>query len=493
MSRLSRKKWLKTGLAVGIIGLVAALACGAAPAKEKAKAKTNEKKGAGLLTPKTYDPRVSLAPLVEAVSPAVVNIRTSAKARRMPGVFGPNDLFEWFFGPRSPGRRPGPRPNNDRMQRSLGSGFIIDAKGLVVTNHHVIAGADEIEIQLADDRTFKAEVVGSDERTDLALLRLPDAKHLPTVPMGDSTALRVGDHVVAIGNPFGLDHTVTSGIVSAKERIIGPGVYEDFIQTDASINPGNSGGPLFNLAGEVVGINTAIAPQGQGIGFAIPSNLATGIIDSLSASGKVVRGWLGIVFQEADEDLAKAFKTNNKGGAIVSNVTPGSPAEKGGIRSGDIIIAINGKKLKQARRQLPVLVAGLKPDKTATVSVIRDGKTRHLKIKIGTMPGEDALASDETKGEQVKTRLGFVVEDLDDQTKRQLNAEKIQGVVVTRVEPDSNAAKVLQRGYVIVEVNRERVSNVAEFVAKTRKVRGGDDLLLLVYVRGGWQYVTFRL
>ena len=315
--------WANTLMIVGLLGFLPAMACGATPANSKEKKE-------GPLNPINYDPRVSLSPLVEKVSDAVVNIRTTAKVQRGRNLHGSSDLFEFFFGPGNRGRRGHNRPE-ERVQQSLGSGFLVDASGLVVTNNHVIQGSDEVEVQLSDDRTFKAEIVGTDERTDLALLRIPNAKNLPYVNLGDSDKLKVGDHVVAIGNPFGLDHTVTSGIVSAKERAIGTGGgYDDFIQTDASINPGNSGGPLFDLKGKVVGINTAINPQGQGIGFAIPSNLARDIVDSLSSTGKVVRGWLGVLFQEADEKLAAAFKLKSKGGAVVSNVTAGSPAEKRG-------------------------------------------------------------------------------------------------------------------------------------------------------------------
>ncbi len=480
-----RIHWLKTGLMLVVVVLTAAVACGAAPAKGKGKAG----KAGTPLNPTTYDPRLSLAPLVEKVAPAVVNIRTTAKARRMPGHF---DLFEWFFGPRGPGGRPTPRPERP-MQHSLGSGFIIDKTGLVVTNHHVVGTADEIEVQLADDRKFKATLVGSDERTDVALLRLENAKGLPTVPLGDSDSLRVGDHVVAIGNPFGLDHTVTSGIVSAKERVIGAGPYDDFIQTDASINPGNSGGPLFNLKGEVVGINTAIAPQGQGIGFAIPSNMAQSIIDALGETGKVVRGWLGIGFQELTDKLSKVFGTKKNEGVITTNVIPESPAAKGGMEKGDVIVAINGKKLREGR-QLRALVAKLKPGSTASIKVIRDGKPRTLKIKIGEMPEElGGATSAQPPAQKEKTELGFDVQDLDARSKQRLRAEDVDGVLVTRVNSASPAAGVLRAGDIIAEVNRDKVRNVGEFKNKTKDAKSGDDLLLLVYRRSGWSYLVFRL
>jgi serine protease Do len=479
---------IKTGIIVAVIAIAAAVACGAAPVKEGGKGK-----GEGApLNPTTYDPRISLAPLVEKVSPAVVNVRTTAQVRRMPGFFFPDDLFEWFFGPRGPSPQPRHQPDSDQVQKSLGSGFIIDKSGLVVTNHHVVNGADQIEVQLSDDKIFQAELVGSDERTDVALLRLKDAKNLPTVPWGDSDKLRVGDHVVAIGNPFSLGHTVTSGIVSAKERVIGAGPYDDFIQTDASINPGNSGGPLFNLSGEVVGINTAIAPQGQGIGFAIPSNMALHVIDSLSQSGSVVRGWLGIAFQPLDEKLSKAFGIEDTGGAVVANVTPGSPADKGGMRSGDVMVEVNGQKLKNGR-QLPSLIAKLKPGKIASIKVIRNKKNKALKVEIGQMPGEEKAPAVSPSTEESKTKLGFNVQDLDELTKKRLRAEDIEGVLVSGVDSGSSAAGVLTRGDIIVEVNRERIHNVSEFETKTKQLKSGDDLLLKIYRQGGWAYLVLRL
>ncbi|MCP4605014.1 MAG: DegQ family serine endoprotease [Proteobacteria bacterium] len=488
MINATKKTWMRTGFMMIAVMLAAAVACGAAPVKGKG----GGKKSKAPLTPTTYDPRVSLAPLVEKVSESVVNIRTTSKMRQMPGMFNPGDLFEWFFGPRGHGQGPAPRPNPGHKQRSLGSGFIVDKSGLVVTNHHVVHGADEIEVQLSDDRTFTAELVGSDQRTDVAVLRLLDAKSLPTVRLGDSDKLKVGDHVVAIGNPFGLDHTVTSGIVSAKERVIGAGPYDDFIQTDASINPGNSGGPLFNLAGEVVGINTAIAPQGQGIGFAIPANMALTVIDALSQTGKVVRGWLGISFQTMDEKLAKAFGTKDKAGAVVAYVTSGSPADQGGMQSGDVIVEVNGKKLKEAR-QLPSLVAKLKPGKTASINVIRDGKPKKLKIKIGQLPDDLAGHSARPKAKKGKTELGFEVQSLDGRMKKRLGAENIDGVVVTGVNPGSTAARVLRSGDIIAEVNRDKVRNIAEFEAKIKGIGSGDDLLLLIFRRGAWQYSVLRL
>ncbi len=492
MKHRSSKCLASTALMAMAVAIVAAVACGAAPAKEKGSAKV--KKSNAPMAPMAYDPRVSLAPLVEKVSPAVVNISTTSKPMGGGGMFpfGPDNMFEWFFGPGGPRGRQMPGPKALPRPQSLGSGFIINSNGLVVTNNHVIRRADEIEVQLSDERKYKAEIVGSDERTDVALLRIKDAKNLPSVSFGDSSALRVGDHVVAIGNPFGLDHTVTSGIVSAKERVIGAGLYDDFIQTDASINPGNSGGPLFNLKGEVIGINTAINPQGQGIGFAIPSSLAAPVIDALSSSGEVVRGWLGIAFQPVTDELQKAFGLKDKNGAVVANVTPDSPAEKGGMKAGDVIVAVQGRTLKDSR-ELPSQVARVKPGTTAKLEVVRDGKKKTLSIKIGKMPGDEGEVSKSGDG-KAKTKLGFQVEPLDDKLRQRLGADNdLKGVVVSDVESNSSAAGVLQTGDIILEVNRKPVTDVKAFAAETKGLKTGEDIVLRVYRQGSWLWLVFRL
>ncbi|MBN2717868.1 MAG: DegQ family serine endoprotease [Deltaproteobacteria bacterium] len=478
------------------VGLIATVACGASGKKhhEGTVARTNK----APLTPLSYDPKISLAPLVEKVSPAVVNIKISKKLK-MRGFGGPSSLFDFFFGPRDRGFG-GPDPDSvpDYAQKAMGSGFIIDTHGYVVTNHHVVDGADEIEVTLSDDRSFSAKVVGSDERTDVALLRLKDADNLPIVQFGESAKLKVGDHVVAIGNPFGLDHTVTSGIVSAKERVIGAGPYDEFIQTDASINPGNSGGPLFNLSGEVVGINTAISRNGQGIGFAIPSDLAKGLIDSIKEKGKVVRGWLGIVFQPLDDTLAKVLKLKNNKGALVTQVNEGSPGQKAGLQERDVIIAVNGKSLNSAR-ELPAMVASLRPEKTYPFDIVRDGAKKTVTVKIGTMPdGISAIgSSSDSNGDEslnADVTLGFQVAPLDADIRQQLGAESVSGgVVVTNVNSDSNAAKALSRGDIIVEVNRRDIGGIDDFRAAVKSLKKGDDMLVRVYRRGGWMYGVIRL
>jgi serine protease Do len=476
---------ISTKLTILVLAIFAAFSCGASGVKGKDTQGEATAAAACAAQP-------SLAPLVDKVAGAVVNIRTKVKVSSPGGAVGPDRLFEWFFGPRGNRQLPFPSPEREQIQRSMGSGFIIDASGIVATNRHVVEGAEEIEVQLSDERKFDAEIIGSDERTDLAVLRLKNAKGLPAASFGDSNMLRVGDYVVAIGNPFGLDHTVTLGIVSAKERVIGAGPYDEFIQTDASINPGNSGGPLFNLRGEVIGINTAIAPQGQGIGFAIPSSLAKSLIDTLRKEGRVMRGWLGISFQPLTEELAKAFKVSANKGAVVANVSPGSPAAAANIKTGDVILEVNGTKLKSAR-DLPRLVAALRPGSNSSFLMMREGKQQTLTVKIGEMPEEGGSAAQKGRSNRgpVNTQLGFEVVPLDDQLKQRLNAEGIErGVVVSRIDPNGIAAGALSEGDIIFEVNRNRISSVADFKEKTKEYKSGGRLLLLVFRGGSWTYLV---
>ena len=494
--RLSRQNFISqkslrwTGVIAAI--LVAVVACGASGKKNEPASSGAHKNAGPPLAPLSYDPKQSLAPLVERVSPAVVNIKTSVKVRGGFGMNDPGRLFEFFFGPQGDSFGAVPPQMPEQQRQAMGSGFIIDRDGYVVTNHHVVNGADDIEVTLVDERSFTAEVVGSDERTDVALLKLKDASNLPVVNFGSSDALKVGDHVVAIGNPFGLDHTVTSGIVSAKERVIGAGPYDDFIQTDASINPGNSGGPLFNLAGEVVGINTAITRTGQGIGFAIPSDLARGLIDSIREKGKVVRGWLGIVFQPLDKELAAFLGAKDSSGALVTRVNPGSPGEKGGLKERDVILEVDGRKLNSSR-DLPALVAGVAPGRSVPFRILRNAKEQELSIAVGDMPEDFSEEAGPAKaGDEAAKNLGFSVAPLDDRTRTRLGADGVTGVVVTGVAPDG-PAKALARGDIIVEVNRKPVSSVEEFRAASSSLRKGDQMLLRLFRRGGWLYAIIRL
>ncbi len=328
----------------------------------------------------------SFADLVERFSPAVVNIRVTKVERTALGGPGTEEdtplgqFFGRFFG-NGPQGQPVP-------QRGAGSGFILSKDGYVVTNNHVVEGAREIVVTLADRDEYPATVVGRDPKTDLALLKINPKKDLPAATLGDSGGVRVGDWVVAIGNPFGLANTVTAGIVSAKGRVIGAGPYDDFIQTDASINPGNSGGPLFNLRGEVVGINTAVVASGQGIGFAIPVNTAKLVVPELKAAGRVTRGWLGISVQEVTNDLQKALALPDRKGALVAGIASGGPAERAGLRPGDLIRRYGGKSVEDSAH-LPAVVAATPAGKKVTIAVLRDGREQDLVVTIGRMPAEE--------------------------------------------------------------------------------------------------------
>ncbi|MCP4372906.1 MAG: trypsin-like serine protease, partial [Deltaproteobacteria bacterium] len=319
--------------------------------------------------------------------------------------FGNNDPFKDFFGPFQ-GQDPQQR---EFKQRSLGSGFIIDRKGYIVTNNHVVENADQIKVKLANEKEFDAKIVGRDPKTDLALIKIDESSDLVPLKIGNSDALKVGTWVVAIGSPFGLEQTVTAGIVSAKGRIIGSGPYDDFIQTDASINPGNSGGPLLNMKGEVVGINTAIIASGQGIGFAIPINMADGIIAQLKTSGEVTRGWLGVSIQDLTPELAEYYKVKDKKGVLVIHAIEGYPAEKGGIKDNDIIIGVDRKTVSTAR-ELSNIIASIAVNKRTAITLIRNGKKKTLYIKIAKQPDEESLAR---KGKELdaENELGLKVSE----------------------------------------------------------------------------------
>ncbi|MFQ5911765.1 MAG: Do family serine endopeptidase [Nitrospinota bacterium] len=325
--------------------------------------------------------RGSFAPLVKGMKPAVVNISTIGQSQAVPrGVKEPfEEFFERFFGG---------RPEELPPQRSLGSGFILDKNGYILTNNHVVENAQQILVRLSDEREFEARLIGRDPQTDLALIKIPAKRDIPAVRLGDSDAIEVGDWVIAIGNPFGLDQTVTAGIVSAKGRVIGAGPYDDFIQTDASINPGNSGGPLFNTQGEVIGINTAIASRtggSVGIGFAIPVNMAKKVIAQLKGKGRVIRGWLGVSFQPLTPALRRQLGLRNLRGALVAQVIPDSPADRGGFRSGDVIVRVEENPVIRPG-DLPRLVADLPIGKDEAFRVIRNGRELTLTAKIGEQP-----------------------------------------------------------------------------------------------------------
>ena len=413
------------------------------------------------LTPETF------ADIAQKYSPAVVNISTQKTfkgktSRReffgpgpMPGPGEPFwDFFEKFF----------PEMPREFTQRSLGTGFIIDPKGLVITNEHVVKNADKIKVKMAgqDGKEYTATVKGRDPQTDIALLQIDAKETFPSLTLGDSDKIRVGDWVVAIGNPFGLGHTVTQGIISAKGRIIGAGRYDNFLQTDAAINPGNSGGPLLNLEGEVVGINTAIVATGQGIGFAIPTNMVKNIIEQLETKGKVVRGMLGVQVQVVTPEIAKAFGMSEPRGAVVAEVHPDTPAEKAGIKREDIIIEYNGKPIKEMN-ELPRLVAATPPGTKTTVKVLRNGKEMTFPITVTELK-EEQFGKEAAEQPKEENTIGLVVEDLDARMAQHLGLKETKGVVVVEVMPGSAGSDAgLRRGDVIIEINGKAIPDTKTF------------------------------
>ena len=361
----------------------------------------------------------------------------------------------------------------------MGSGFIMSKEGYILTNNHVVEDADQIKVKLAGGKEFEGKVVGRDPKTDLALVKIAGNSDLQPLKLGNSDDLKVGNWVVAVGSPFGLEQTVTAGIVSAKGRVIGSGPYDNFIQTDASINPGNSGGPLINLQGEVVGINTAIVASGQGIGFAIPINMAKEIAPQLQKQGHVTRGLLGVAIQDVTPELAKSLGLKESKGALVSQVVPGGPADKAGIEQGDVIVSFDGRRVDDSK-DLSRIVASTTVGKTVTVKLLRDGKEVERQAKVGEMEEENTA---KTEKSPMHPSLGVTVQNLTPQVARELGLKNSAGVVVTGVEPGSPAAEaMIQAGDVIQAVNRKPVKNVDDFVKIVEKAKegGGKSLLLLV-------------
>jgi len=420
----------------------------------------------------------SFTDLVERVKQAVVNISSTKvlKRRPMPSPFGPQGPFRDFFGDDFFERFFGQMPR-ERKQHSLGSGFIIDpAKGFIVTNNHVVANADEINVRLEDGKDYAAEVVGRDPKTDLALIKTKTKLDTTAVVLlGDSDKVQVGEWVMAIGNPFGLERTVTVGIISAKGRVIGAGPYDDFLQTDAAINPGNSGGPLFNMKGEVVGINTAIVASGQGIGFAIPINLARELLPQLE-KGKVIRGWLGISIQDVTPEIAKSFNLKDTKGALVADVMKDSPAQKGGIERGDIVVSFDGKPIASAH-ELSRIVAGTPPNNNVKVEVTRNGKRQAFAVQVGTMPGEV-----EEEAKTTAAELGLAVQGLTPDLAEQFDwPREEKGVLITGVDPGSAADDAgLRRGDLIKEMDHKPVQTVDDYRRQVKKVKQGESILLLI-------------
>jgi serine protease Do len=441
--------------------------------------------------------------LANKLAPVVVNVSTTQAApqgesspqpfgRQQPGPepfgrespFGGDDPFSefWrrFFGDQfgTPPGGPGASP-----RRGLGSGFVVDAKGLILTNNHVVENAEKITVKFSDDKEFSAKVVGRDPKTDIAVIQITEGKGgFPVAPLGDSSSLKVGEWVVAMGSPFGLDNTLTAGVVSAKGRQIGAGPYDNFIQTDASINPGNSGGPLVNLRGEVVGINTAIFSRSggnMGIGFAIPIDLVKEILPELIKTGKVTRGWLGVSIQTVTPELAASLGLEKSRGALVASVSEGSPAAEAGIKIGDVIVEYNGKPVENSS-QLPILVARTQVGKSAKVTVIRDNKRMPLTVKVGELKEQEVVAS-----APEPSKLGMTVQNVTPEMAESLGLNRSNGVVITSVQPQSAAAEAgLRRGDVVLEVNRKGITNSDEFQKVVSQTKPGENVLFLIS-RGG--------
>jgi len=455
----------------------------------------------------------SFADLAEKLLPSVVNVSTSQSSkpatpgetrRRGPEMpqFPPGSPFEEFFKEFFERNRPDAPP---RRATSLGSGFVIDASGLVVTNNHVVADADEITVILQDDTSLKAELVGHDPKTDLALLRVKPNKPLPALTWGESDASRVGDWVLAIGNPFGLGGSVTAGILSARQRDINSGPYDDFIQTDASINRGNSGGPLFNMKGEVIGVNTAIfSPSGGsiGIGFAIPSSLARPVIEQLKEFGRTRRGWLGVRIQGVTDEIAESLGLGKARGALVASVTEKGPAAAAGIQAGDVILRFDGREISEMRR-LPRVVAETAIDKKSKVVVWRKGKEVSLDVTVGELEEKEeadvAVSGTPSPGGKPTTveTLGLSLSGLSADLRQKFSiGDEIAGVVVTAVAADSAAAeKGIRAGDVILEVGQEEVKAPADIAAKVDAARKANrkSLLLLIDRQGDLRFVALRI
>ncbi len=431
----------------------------------------------------------SLAPLVEKVSPAVVNINTTknvAGTRRYRGV---DPFFEQFFNDYMNRQYPQGRP--ERQQNSLGTGFIYEASGKVLTNYHVVAGADEVFVSFADGKNLPAKILGADEKLDLAVLQIQKREKYPAVELGDSDGARVGDWVMAVGNPFGLGQTVTAGIISAKGRVLG-GAYDNFIQTDASINPGNSGGPLFDMEGRVVGINSAIIASAQGIGFAIPINIVKAVANQLATKGAVTRGWLGATIRESGNDPTRPQLATEQG-ALVIDLAPQGPAMRAGLRVGDLIIKVDNQNI-QSGQELPRLVASHKPGEKITLTVQRERQTKNIEVVLGDLDNPDklfsyALDKEESKQKPQQNEIGIDVRDIE--SSDSLLGQK--GVLITKVRPESPAqAFGLERGDIITELNGVVVKNVQDFKARMTSL-SGQNIIKLKIRRGDAQIiVAFR-
>jgi len=482
---LTRDRWLVSGALLALLWLLPlpAAAQSGSPAAKRPDSKAT-----------LHALEDAFTSVADRVMPSVVNV--SVKPRKAPpGEAGQppegEQRFRDFFGPEFYDRffkRRAPREDT----RAAGSGVIVDARGYILTNAHVVESAAEIEVRLSDDRKFAATLVGRDPKTDLAVVKVdPGAAGLPVAQLGDSDKLRVGQWAIAIGNPFGLDRTVTVGIISATGRTrVGVATYEAFIQTDASINPGNSGGPLLNLDGRVIGINTAIVSSGQGIGFAIPINMAREVMTQLIAKGRVVRGWLGIAIQDLTDDLAAGFGVSGKGGVLVADVLKDGPAAAGGMKPGDIIVELGGGPIKEVP-ELQKRVAAIPPGRAAAVTVLRDRKPTKLTVRIGEQPGEEAVVAAGPKGEG----LGVTVEPLTEEMAETYGLRGRSGVLVTDLAAGSAAeAAGIKEGDLILEVNRRRVGTVEEFTTAMGALKPGEAVPVQIERGGaGREYVVLKV
>jgi serine protease Do len=429
----------------------------------------------------------SFADLVEKLSPSVVNISTTQTVKQGGGssgnipfrFFGNDEFFQRFFGE---------MPERDIKQKSLGSGFIISPDGYIFTNHHVVAKADRIKVKLASGNEYDAEIKGKDANTDLALIKINAGENLPAINLGDSDKLRVGDWVFAIGNPFGLEHTVTAGIVSAKGRAIGSGPYDNFIQTDASINPGNSGGPLFNLNGEVVGINTAIVAQAQGIGFSVPVNIAKSILNDLKTKGSVTRGWLGVSIQDITPDISANLKLKDRKGALVGQVFEGDPADKAGIKTGDIIVAIDNRPVQDTHELLRV-VASLPVGKKVDVKVFRDGVEKSLALVVAERKEKRDIARSGGTIDQ----LGMTVQEITPEIARHFGLSKSGGVIITDVKQGSPADEGgVKSQDIILQINRIKINSIKDFTGEIERTGKDETLMLLIKREDSSMFLTIR-
>jgi len=426
----------------------------------------------------------AMAEVAAAVKPSIVNISTTRTVKISGGMnpFFEDPFFRHFFGER--------QQPKERKSAGLASGVIVSSDGYIITNYHVVKDADEIKVTLTDKREFSGKVIGSDAKTEISVVKI-EATGLSAMQWGDSDALRVGEIVLAVGNPFGLNQTVTMGIVSATGRAnVGIADYEDFIQTDAAINPGNSGGALVNVKGQLVGINTAIFSTSggyQGIGFAIPSNMVKSIMDSLVKKGKVVRGWLGVSIQRITPELAKQFNLSGENGALVSDIVENSPAEKAGLKRGDVIVEYDGKSTDDPN-QLRNMVANTLPGEERTIKVLRDNKMITLKVTMGELPAE--LQQAET-GEYQNVLRGVSVQDITPEIAKQLNVPvRIKGVIITDIDENSPATGILMQGDVIQQINRKNVTGLKDYQEIASKVGKDESVLLLIYRQGSSIYVT---